>query len=237
MVTGVAPDRRERLAGAIAAHGVDTRAALASGQLVFGEAADYQAADQESVVTAALADGFPGLRVSGFIDADLGGLTPEEYAAVEQRTDENCRRYPMSALCLWDPAAADRAPAAYARHLTAADRSGLVSTRHVDGAGILPAEVVADVVGEFDGSNAPMLRDLLARLTRAHRERHRVVVDLSGLRFLSAASGRAMLDGTAEFRDGGGTIVVRGAVTALVQVLTLLSLADGPGFELDGTGP
>lgn len=213
--------------------GVDVDDALASGQLQFSSPLDhFPATGHEEVVTDALAEGYPGVRMSWPAAEALTQLDHEGYARVEARMDELCRRLPLSALCQYDVAdtGADVA-AALISHPIVADGHGLIDTRVVslDGAG--PA-LSADLVGEFDSGNAGVLEEALLRMARARGPVARMELDLSGLRFLSVAAGRALLDGTSDFRADGGMVVISGANAHLSQVLVLLSLADHEGIEL-----
>jgi hypothetical protein len=73
------------------------------------------------------------------------------------------------------------------------------------------------------------------RAGESHGEVGRIELDLAGLRFLSVAAGRALLDGTGAYRGKGGTVLIRGADLHLTQVLALLTVADHAGIDVEGT--
>jgi anti-anti-sigma regulatory factor len=214
--------------------GVDVDDALASGRLQFTSPLDlFPETGHEEVVADALAEGYPGVRMSWPAAEALTRMDHAGYARVEARMDELCRRLPLSVLCQYDiqDPGVDVA-AALISHPIVADGPGLIDTRLVSHDGAGPA-LVADLVGEFDSGNAGVLEEALLRMARAHGPVARMELDLAGLRFLSVAAGRALLEGTFAFRADGGMVTIRGANAHLSQVLVLLSLADHEGIELE----
>jgi anti-anti-sigma regulatory factor len=218
--------------------GRDVDDLVSTGQLQFASLHDLFPDDgQEAVVTGALAEGYPGVRLSWPAIEALTRLDHEGYARVEAQIDEMCRRLPLSALCQYDADdVRDDVAAALISHPIVADGPGLIETRLVDADGEGP-HVVADLVGEFDSGNAGVLEEALLRMGRVHGPVARMELDLTGLRFLSVAAGRALLEGTWAFRADGGLVSLRGASRHLNQVLVLLSLADHEGIELERGGP
>jgi anti-sigma B factor antagonist len=81
---------------------------------------------------------------------------------------------------------------------------------------------VVEVDGELDLFSAPVLRDALVRVSGEGR--HRVVVELSGLKFMDS-SGLGVLIGAAKrAAAGGGALCVAGASDRVVKVLRVTGL-------------
>jgi len=76
--------------------------------------------------------------------------------------------------------------------------------------------------GELDMYSAPMLDRELQRATRPKPSR--VVLDLSGLRFMDVSGLRSILDAARRVRRYGGSLVVSKPVPHIIRLLELTAL-------------
>ena len=79
--------------------------------------------------------------------------------------------------------------------------------------------VVVSVTGRVDSTSSAELDDRLVGLTTARVQR--VVVDLSGVEYISSAGLRVMLTLARRMRDAGGSLALCGLSDAVHQVFAL----------------
>ncbi|MER6594567.1 STAS domain-containing protein [Micromonospora purpureochromogenes] len=82
---------------------------------------------------------------------------------------------------------------------------------------------VVSVHGEVDMSNAHLLVDLVAEL--AHRPAPRVVLDLSGVRFIDLHAVRALLEADRLLREAAGDLALRRPPRCVSRLLHLTATA------------
>ncbi|MGH2537373.1 MAG: STAS domain-containing protein [Candidatus Promineifilaceae bacterium] len=76
--------------------------------------------------------------------------------------------------------------------------------------------------GRIDSSNAPELDTALKNLAREHR--HQVVIDLSGIDYMSSAGLRALVSGLRENRKHNGDLVIANPSERMREILSLAGL-------------
>lgn len=207
--------------------GVDVAAATAEGRLVVLPPDEfYPPGGQAEVVKRALADGFPGVRLSAESSAARSVLTAAAYTEAERRMNDLCRSLPVSALCQYDEdATADDG----LRPLVALHLGDVRTARLATGA----ADGAFAVAGEIDFSNEDVLAAALD--TAAADAAGTFHVDLSGVTFLGAAGCRAMLQGTDGFRRRGGRVILAAARPSVGHLLQIVGIDRAPGVELAPT--
>jgi anti-anti-sigma factor len=217
-------------------HGVALADALSAGQLRLAPAEElFPTDDHESVVVAALGEGWAGVRVTGPAGQALARMSPVEYDSLEGTIDALCSRYPLSALCRCDSQFVRMNLAlALAHHSAVAEDTAVLSVRR--GRSGPGAEVELNLAGELDASNADLLRELVAQAA-ARSGPAPLTLDLEAVAFLSVGSVRALLAATDELRGGGGLVRVRGAGPHVLRVLQLLGVEQLPGFKVEEGEP
>ena len=211
-------------------NGVDAVAATAEGRLSIIPIPEfYPAGGQLPVIERALAEGYRGLRIAAEASTALTFLTWPAYMAIEREIDEITHTHPLSAMCQYGQAAAgdDRLPDVVASHLEGI-REWLLST-----GGCVEGELI--LAGEIDVSNSELLACALRVATSRAPETFRL--DLARVDFLSAGACRAIAEGTRQFRDDTGTVVLIGPQPPIASVLRLSGLAELNGVELIGSRP
>jgi anti-anti-sigma factor len=212
-------------------NGVDAVAATAEGRLsVIPIPEFYPAGGQLPLIERALAEGFRGLRIAAEASTALTFLTWPAYMAIEREIEEITRTHPLSAMCQYEQAstADDHLSDVVSSHLTGI-REWLFSTADGDGDG----ELV--LAGEIDVSNA----DLLTCALRAATSRTPDTLRLNLVRvdFLSAGACRAIAEGTRQFRDDSGIVLLVEPQPPIASVLRLSGLAGLNGIKLIGSRP
>jgi anti-anti-sigma factor len=213
-------------------HGIDVDAATAEGRLeLLPIDAFYPPGGQDAVVDRALDEGFRALRITAQAHAARTVLTPEAYRDVERKTDQLCRTRPVSAMCQ------------YARPATAGPLLRDAVASHVNGVRELAFssgenELGLVLHGEVDIANADVLAaTVAAALDSANASGRDVVhVDLAEVGFFGAAACRAIVTGSAVFREAGGRLVLVGPQRGVERVLRLVGVHTVPGCELIGDG-
>jgi anti-anti-sigma factor len=204
-------------------HGWDPAPALADRRLEVLPVTRLVPADERSgIVEAALADGFPSVRLAAESSAVLDTMSAASYRTVEQAMAELCRTGRVSALCQ------------YARNRTSGPLLAGAIESHADGLHqrLLRAHETRDgiaVAGEVDVSNADVFEELVGAATRAAGPGGDACVDLAQLRFLDASGAGAALRASASFRDAGGRLRLVRASPFIARVLSLLQVDEAPG--------
>jgi anti-anti-sigma factor len=210
-------------------NGVDAAAAAAEGRLSVIPIPDfYPAGGQLPVIERALAEGFRGLRIAAEASTALTFLTWPAYMAVEREIDEITRTHPLSAMCQYEQASTvdDHLSDVVSSHLTGI-REWLLSTGDGDGELVL--------AGEIDVSNAELLTCALRAATSRAADTLRL--NLVRVDFLSAGACRAIAEGTRQFRDDSGTVLLVEPQPPIASVLRLSGLAELNGIKLIGSRP
>ena len=183
----------------------------------------YVPTAQAKLVDAALDEGYSSVWVLASREAALSVVSPQGYAEFERAMEALCASRPLSVLCQYDWAA-----------LTG---QGLqeATDRHLEGVRELQLHTAAGknllrLVGQVDLANS----DLLAHALRRATEQKAPVfwVDLGGLSFLDVTGCRALVEGTAGFRDGGGYLRLTSPQPAVHRVLRLLGVHQQHGLEM-----
>jgi anti-anti-sigma factor len=206
-------------------HRLDVSALCSSGQLRQPSMEEFYAPrEQETVVTAALAAGYSGVRVCGAADAALEQMSLSEYDDLERELAALCQRYPFSALCPYGEALLrDHQDLSIGQHPVVTDAVGCIDSGLGD-----------RLSGEFDLGNAELVRSAVARAAGETREGGTLVLDLSAVSFFGMAAVRAILAGTEALRDRNGTVVVQAPGSHLGKIFELLDLTQVPGVQMGG---
>jgi anti-anti-sigma factor len=93
--------------------------------------------------------------------------------------------------------------------------------------------VAVDVVGEFDCSNTHLLRQALTDAVGRVSEDGTLTIEICGLRFLSVAAARVVLQATDPLRRRPGAVRVAAANPTYMSRLTMLGLHEQAGFVID----
>lgn len=184
----------------------------------------FPGARQVELVHRALDEGYPGVRLSARADAGLGDSRLEEYRAVDQLTDSLCASLPVTALCQLDAGSASDATLSAVIESHASVEDVQMRLGRDD-------DQVLVLSGEVDFNSADVLTRALRSLCRS-QPGSAAVLDLSELSFVDVAGCRALVMGTEDFREAGGSLTLIGASTHLEKVLTLLCVDRLPGMEL-----
>ena len=208
-------------------HGADVAGALTQGTLQAVALEEFYApAGLAKLVQRALDEGYSSVRLLVGAAAALTVLSAREYAEFEQVVDGLCATRPVSALCQYDRGAAVGV--------------GLdeVTDRH--GQGVRELQLQTDCVngslrltGEVDLTNADVLASVLRAATA--RATATLRVDLSGVSFLDVNGVRALLDGSAPFRERDGYMELMRPQAAVVRVLRLLGIGQVKGVQIAGS--
>jgi anti-anti-sigma factor len=216
-------------------NGVDAVAATAEGRLSIIPIPEfYPAGGQLPVIERALAEGYRGLRIAAEASTALTFLTWPAYMAIEREIDEITRTHPLSAMCQYEQASTvdDHLSDVVSSH-PAGIREWLLSTGDGDGDGDGDGELV--LAGEIDVSNAELLACALRAATSRAPETLRL--NLVRVDFLSAGACRAIAEGTRQFRDDAGTVLLVEPQPPIASVLRLSGLAQLDGVKLVGSRP
>lgn len=210
--------------GVFGRNGVDVAAGNGQGRLQALDLKEfYVPTAQAKRVDAALGEGYSSMWLLASRAGALSVLSPRGYAEFERAMEALCASRPVSVLCQYDRAA-----------LTG---QGLQEStdRHLQGVRELQLHTAAGtsvlrLVGQVDLANA----DLLASALRAATKQTAPVfwVDMGGLSFLDITGCRALVEGTAGFRDAGGSLRLRSAQPAVHRVLRLLGVHQQHGLEM-----
>lgn len=170
--------------------------------------------------------GFDGLSVLVWADDLVAETSSAVHAALEAELERLCRVWAVSALCVYDRGLYDRAA-------TGTSRLSAAVERHPDGLHEDHLVVRRDghrlaVRGEVDMSNVDVLDAALMRFL--HTTTGPVLVDLTGVAFLSVDAVRVLVSASGE--RGGGVEIVVGS-SHLSRMLGLLgTLREGTTVRL-----
>jgi anti-anti-sigma factor len=179
---------------------------------------------QAELVDSALGEGYPAVRLSARADVGLDRTPTEQYLAVDELTDELCASLPVTALCQLDAGSASQATlAAVIDTHSGGVEDAQMRLHRRDNRVVLS--------GEVDFSSADLLTRALRSCSRPHGGQS-VVVDLSELTVIDVAGFRALVVGTGELREAGGTVVLTGLSEHRRKVVSLLRIDLLPGVEL-----
>jgi anti-anti-sigma factor len=183
---------------------------------------DFMAA----TVDEALAEGYRSVRWSGDATTAWAVIPRDRHAMVEQATDELCASRPLSVMCQYFAPDATAAVGALSQTHGAGLREQLFRAAPVPGG--------LAVAGALDVSNQEVLRSLLTTSTGgSHAEAF--VLDLAGVDFLDLPGVRALIFGTADYRDRGGQVRLHAPQRHVAQLLRLLGVHHQPGLVMRGT--
>lgn len=182
----------------------------------------YSPRAPELVTAQAHADGFGAVRVASLASDAVSLLGQQSFVAYEGELAQACNGGPFSALCQYDP-------------LTAGAWLTQVSGLHpVSGAAspflAVPGDGVIMLFGEVDATNSDLMCRALEEAARGAGEQLRV--DLAGVELLSAAGCRAVLQGTEEYRAGGGQVLLHGHRSVVGRVLGLMQIGRVSGVRV-----
>lgn len=217
------------LRAVLEAGGVDVATAIRDGQLVVvPPGLSHPPAGRHGLVERALAEGFPGVRVSAGEGAAPVVLPPAAYRESERRMDELIRTKPVSAMCQH---ARSTTTAAWlgdlvAAHLTGVHESTLATGGSSDG---------LTLRGEIDTANADVFDAVLAAANHATTRALRL--DLADVTYLDAGTGRRLDDATRPLRAAGGQVQLVAPQPQVERTLRCLDLDDLPGMQLVGDEP
>jgi anti-anti-sigma factor len=158
-----------------------------------------------ATVDAALAAGYPAVRITGRLTVATHAGGESGMAHYDQVIEEVVSRRPAHVLCIYDRA---RHPEEFVEAMRAAHRTEVVAPAIYDD-GLLRITAIgpgaARVAGECDHSNRPRIRSFLeAALDRALRQPDAptdITLDLSSLRFLDVAGAVGLVHAAEEFPD------------------------------------
>jgi anti-anti-sigma factor len=158
-----------------------------------------------ATVDAALAAGYPAVRITGRLTVATHAGGEAGMAHYDQVIEEVVSRRPARVLCIYDRA---HHPEEFVEAMRAAHRTEVVAPAIYDD-GLLRITAIgpgaARVAGECDHSNRPRIRSFLeAALDRALRQPDAptdITLDLSSLRFLDVAGAVGLVHAAEEFPD------------------------------------
>jgi anti-anti-sigma factor len=173
-----------------------TRAALNSPLAELGDSV-------RTVIDDALADGYPGVRFCGQLQAGLHRTAAGSMVEWDRVVDEQVRDRPASVLCLYDRI---RFPDEFVDAMRAAHSTEVLAPAVYDD-GLLRITATATgsarVAGEVDHSNRARIRKLLENALdtalRAPDAPDDITLDLSSLRFLDVAGAVGLVHAAEEF--------------------------------------
>ncbi len=205
-----------------------------------------------ATVDAALAAGFPAVRITGRltfpVDHADGGAGVAEY---DRAIEDVVRHRPAHVLCIYDRA---RYPEEVVESMRAAHHTEVIAPAIYDD-GLLRITAVgpgaARVAGECDHSNRPRIRSFLeAALDHALRQPDApadITLDLSSLRFLDVAGAVGLVHAAEEFPDAHRLVLtgVRARVQRVLDrcgapfatQLVVRPRTDLPPVEIPPAGP
>jgi anti-anti-sigma regulatory factor len=219
------PRRPEHsLVALLEARGVDGSAAVREGRLAVPPVAEFYAAEgHAAVVDRALADGFPGVRMSAEERAWLTALTPAAHRVLEQRMDELVRTHPVRTLCQYpqDATTGARLEDVVAVHRSGVRQTGFATSRDLDGLALH---------GEVDATSSEVFGAVLAA---AGRSATRVLwLDLTEVVHLDAGACWRLDDSTRSFRIAGGHVLLIAPQPQVEVVLQLMEVDELPGVHV-----
>lgn len=218
----------ETLANALRSRGLDISNAVEKGQFEFlGLAAVLQlGAGGEDVVTTALSDGYPAVRLTVRQDALAEVIGPGEAELVEQRVAMSCHEASLSVLCQYDG------------RTTVGEPLSQALDRHPDW--VFEADLsvhhrghVIQVEGQLDTLDEEVLVRSLSRMSRWLSPAEPLALDMRAVKAMSAGAGRAIVAGTTAYRGRGGVVQVgtpEGHSGELVRLL--LAQAGDHGIQI-----
>lgn len=194
-----------------------------TGQLVVVDPGHFHTR-YEAMVDEALREGHPGVRSYSAPASTPGVLDEEQFERFEDDLERMWRTRAATAVCRYEPGLADAPDALRSgirRHPSGCSESALQA--HSPEAGLLC------LVGEVDAANDHLLAELLRAAVR--RAGDALVVDCSGLAFVSVAGWRAVVATTEEFRAGGGRVRLASLPPIAARLLQVTGYHTA--FELD----
>lgn len=217
----------DTLVAVLEARGVAAAAAVREGRLAVLSPEEFFATGLE-VADRALAEGFPGVRMSAQESAALSVLSPAARRSFEEQVDELTRTRPVQALCQYAQATTTGAVLDHAvgLHLPAV-RQATFSTGY-DERGLA-------LRGEVDVTNADVLTAVLAAAGRSSERA--LCVDLADVDHLAAGSAWRIDHDTRAFRAAGGQVLLVAPQPAVESTLRLLEIDQLPGVRVVGGEP
>jgi anti-anti-sigma factor len=189
----------------------------------------YPAEGQQQLVEKAMSEGYPAVRVSAEAKAGLSILPKAVHVSFEQKMEQLCHSYPVSALCQYDRAMLtdDRLQEVAATHLSGVRTSQLLMGKRAN------ALLLA---GELDAATSDLLAEVLRAATAETLEVLRL--DLAKVTFLSVVAARALVEGTQGFRDRGGRVLLLAPPNDIEWYIRALGVDQRVRIELvERTGP
>ncbi len=219
------PRPPERSVLALLQHRVDAGEAVDRGQIEVLPADDTACdpAWQAAKVEEALEQGYPSVRWSGQARSAWSVMSRDRHAAVERAVDELCRTHPVAVLCQYAVSDTDEE----LPHLCEVHGAGVRDQRLT----AVPFEGGVGVAGEADRSNQGVLRAALSAAAATVRE-DPLHVCLRRLQFVDVSGSRALLQGTASFREAGGRVRLLGPAPHVERFMRLLRVDRAPGVSL-----
>ena len=203
----------EQLTDAFMDRGLDVTRAVKDGRFCFvgADTVLELGGGRDDVVTAALQQGFQGVRLAVRQDALAPRLGPARAELVEQRLEALCNEAPLSVACQYDG------------RLTSGAALGRALDLHphwvfTAGLSLHRSGHVIQVDGRLDVWDEELVVKSLERMTRHLSPTVPLLVDLRQAQLASVAVARAVIRGTEAFRGRHG--------------LTRLGLPSGSGAEL-----
>jgi anti-anti-sigma factor len=203
--------------------GVDVEWAQRDGFLLRVPMVDFYAMNGPAMLVArARADGFQGVRIATDPQHGLQVLDQPAYLRYERRLADTCASKPLSALCQFDTAAAGSWFSEVSwMHMGYGPTSPFLA---------MPVDDSVFLFGEVDISNNDQMTEALRGA--GSRADGRLKVDLTGLTLLTAAGCQALIQGTEDYRAGGGQVLLQGVRPSVQRVLKLLGFDQAPGFTI-----
>ena len=218
------------LVSALWGHGINADAVRQARRVLGIPLAGFQSPESRAgVVQEALAEGYRGVRLIVDASAALRVLPGEGYGDIDRAIDRLCETHPVSALCHYDSTtdAATGLDDVAAPHVAGRIRDRqLFVTRDDDG---------LCLIGEVDVNNHRLLAATLrASTTGSEAGQATFRLDLSSLAFLSVGGARALAEGTRQYREKGGRVLLTRPPRVVERVLRTLGVDLMPGMELVG---
>lgn len=194
-----------------------------TGQLVVVDPRRFRAR-YEAMVDEALREGHPGVRSYSAPASTAGALDEKQFEGFEDALERMWHARGATAVCRYKPGLVDVPEALRAgirRHSSGCSETALQAHSPEDG--------LLRLVGEVDVANDHLLAELLRAAVR--RAGDVLLVDCSGLAFVSVAGWRAVVATTEEFRSGGGRVRLASLPPIAARLLQVTGYHTA--FELD----
>lgn len=219
------PSQARSALSVLGEHGVDAASSSADGQIVRLPLADIcSPTGPATVVQRALADGHLGLRMTLEATSTHGRLLVGG-RDIERAMDQLCRTGPVSVMCQYD------------RRAVASTRLDEITVTHLEGIrerqmSIRRGQEGLNLAGEVDLDNHDLLRATLRAATS--RASATLWLDLSALTFIDVGGARALAEGTREYRERGGYVLLSRPQAHVERILRMVRFHWLSGVELVG---